>query len=429
MVVEPGSVSVRVRSLQNHDRSVEGIHRGQRAAINLVGIHHDETRRGQEICTPGYLTPSRLLTVQCNLLPSAPPLKDRSRVRVHLGTAELIASVRLLGSDRLERGQQGRLQLFLNEPAVATWRQPFVLRQESPVTTVGGGHVLVPAAQRMRRVSPQQIDLLQELLSEDPLTRAAAALYFHGLQPWKAEDLSRMSGVDNPEHVTRELLEAGVLVAVRLSPTRTLVVHRQLLQEVAERIQQRLGKLHDAEPLRTSFPLASVLRSFDYVGDAELVKHSLKLLQQAKVVHYGERGVGLAARGPKLSQNERKLLQTLIEQYQRDGLAPETVEKYQKRVSKNQASVPQLIQLAAADGHLIELSADLYLHAEVEGDIRQKLQEEMRDGRGCTLSEIREILNTTRKYAIPLCEYYDRIGFTTRDGDLRRLSPTLEDAR
>ena len=423
LVIEPGHVQVRVRGIQNHDRTVESAHRGQRAAINLAGIHHDQTNRGQELCSEGFLHPSRLMTVQCSLLPTAPPLKDRARLRVHLGTAELIATARLLGGDRIEGGQQGFVQLYLNQPAVATWRQPFVIRQESPVTTIGGGHVLVPEANKIRRATEEHSRLLEQLLSDDPLARASAALYFHGVRPWRADDLARMAGVENPTDVSQKLLEDGTLVSLTLSPTRTIVLHQQLLSEIAERLLTKLGKLHDAEPLRTSFGLPALLKSFEYVGDPAIVKYVVKMLQKEKRVNFNERGVGLADRGPKLSQNERKVQQQLIERYKQDGLSPSTVKQYQEKTTKNQASVPQLIQLAAADGQLVEINDELYFHADVEQDIRGKLLDQMADGSGRTLSEIREILNTTRKYAIPLCEYYDRIGFTARDGDLRHLSP------
>ncbi|MGH7134195.1 MAG: selenocysteine-specific translation elongation factor, partial [Pirellulales bacterium] len=103
LVVEPGAVEVRVRGLQSHDRPCEEVHRGQRAAINLAGIHHGEIHRGQELATPGYLAPSRILTADIALAATAPrALKNRTRVRVHLGTAELISSLVLLDGERLE---------------------------------------------------------------------------------------------------------------------------------------------------------------------------------------------------------------------------------------------------------------------------------------------------------------------------------------
>ena len=132
LAIEPGGIEVRVRGLHNHDENVGELHRGQRGAMNLAGIHHDQIARGQEVCTPGFLVPARTLTARLRLLPDAPPLKDRSRVRLHVGTAEILATVSLLGMDRLSAGDSALVQFHLAEPAVTVWNQPFVIRRESP---------------------------------------------------------------------------------------------------------------------------------------------------------------------------------------------------------------------------------------------------------------------------------------------------------
>ena len=132
LVIEPLGRNVRVRGVQNHDRAAESVARGQRAAINLAGVRHDELGRGHELASPGFLRPSKLLSARIHLTPSAPrPLKNRTRVRVHVGTAELMATVVLLDRDLLEQGEQTVAQLFLSAPAVSTWDQPLVLRSES----------------------------------------------------------------------------------------------------------------------------------------------------------------------------------------------------------------------------------------------------------------------------------------------------------
>ena len=169
--------SVRVRGLQNHDRTTTQVHRGQRAAINLAGIHHERIDRGQELATPGHLRPSRLLTARLRAVDSlARPIKNRSRVRVHVGTAEILATVVLLDTDQVAAGQPALCQLFLASAAVTTWNQPFVLRSESPVQTVGGGQVLVPESDRLARHDADVLQKLVDLTSDQPLVRASAAL-------------------------------------------------------------------------------------------------------------------------------------------------------------------------------------------------------------------------------------------------------------
>jgi selenocysteine-specific elongation factor len=423
LVIEPGGIEVRVRGLHNHDRIVEEVHRGQRAAINLAGVHHDEICRGQELASAGHLRPSRLLTVQLGLLESAPaPLKNRARVRVHVGTAELIASVRLLDREQLGKGETAPAQLYLSEPAATVWSQPFVIRRQSPVVTVGGGQVLDPDAEKIRNATDELLQYLVDLSSSDTISRASAALYFAGLRPWTPEDLARTAGVERTDETCQVLRQRGDLKEIRLSPTRTLRIHRRVIDRLCDRIEAVLERLHQQQPLLSTIDRSQLASRFRYLDDEALIGAVLQDMHAAGRIRLAEKRVALVGQGPKLSQNEHKLLAELIERFRQAGLQPPSVKECREQAKKNQESVSQLIALAAAEGDLVEIAADFYLHADVEREARQRLAEELAGSDGMTLSQIREALGTTRKYAVPLCEYFDRIGFTRRQGDLRVLA-------
>src|SRR5262249_23102930 len=164
----PSGQKVRVRSLQNHDTPVEEVHRGQRAAINLAGVPHEEVIRGQELATPGYLRPSRIITVRLHCLAEMKrPLKHRLPVRFHIGGLEVMATRRLLDGDSVEPGQWALAQLFLEEPATATHGQPFVIRDSSATLTLGGGQVLQPAARKVRRRHLEVLERIERLWTGD----------------------------------------------------------------------------------------------------------------------------------------------------------------------------------------------------------------------------------------------------------------------
>src|SRR5205085_5598765 len=135
-----------------------------------------------------------------------------------------------------------------------------------------------------------------------------------------------------------------------------------------------------------------------------------------------QRGIALKGHGPQLSKNEQKLVDDIVARYREAGLNAPSLEEVQAGVTKNQALVPQLVSLAVAEGHLVKIAPSMYLHAEIERGIRATLTEKLHGTPGLTMSQIREILGTTRKYAVPLCEYLDSVGFTKRVGDLRVLS-------
>ncbi len=168
----PRGERVRVRSLQNHDQAVEEVHRGQRAAINLAGVHHEDVVRGQELATPGYLLPSRVLTVRLHCLADMKrPIKHRMPVRFHLGTAEIMGTVALLDCDAIEPGQWGLAQVFLDEPATGAWGQPFVVRESSATQTLGGGQVLQPVARKVRRRHLEMLERIERLWTGDARER------------------------------------------------------------------------------------------------------------------------------------------------------------------------------------------------------------------------------------------------------------------
>ncbi len=423
LVIEPGAHAVRVRGLQNHDRTVEEVHRGQRAAVNLAGIHHAELRRGQELSSPGHLVPSRLITIQAALVPAAlRPLKSRSRVRVHVGTAELLATAVVLDGEELAPGRSAPVQLFLSEPAATVWGQPLVLRSESPVVTIGGGVVLDPQAEKLRKPDAVVLQLLADLQTPDPLRRASAALYFAGLRDWQAADLTRTAGIDQPEPIAELLRRQGDLQEIALSPARKLRLHRLVSQRLAGQIEGALQQMHQRQPLRSMLDRSPLAAAFRHLGQGALLDAILEDLQQAGRIRLSERGVALAGAGPKLSQNERKLLGELIAVFRQAGIQSPSVRECQQGAARSPQSVPSLIALAAADGDLVEIAAGYYLHADVDREIQDRLRTALADGRGLTVSQIREVLNTSRKYAVPYCEYLDRIGFTRREADLRYLA-------
>jgi selenocysteine-specific elongation factor len=275
---------------------------------------------------------------------------------------------------------------------------------------------------RIRRGDESQVGYIAKLESRDEIERAGAAIYLLGLRPWKPTDLVRMAGVENPEKVAAVLADRGEIVACALSPSKSVLVHRQTLDDLAARIEAALGKLHEQYPLVATLDRSRLMSRLEYIGSDAIVEAVLARLAAAKKIQLSDRGVALAGRGPQLSVGEQRLVEEIVARYRQAEFQPPTVAEIQKTTSKNQGVVPQLVKLAASQGQLVEVSPEFYLHTEVEAALRRKLTDEMGPGKGLTVSQIRELLGTSRKYAVPICEYLDRIGFTRRDGDMRFLA-------
>ena len=198
-------------------------------------------------------------------------------------------------------------------------------------------------------------------------------------------------------------------------------LHRLVIRQLCDRIEAALKKLHLQYPLRAMLDRARLISRLRYLNDDGLIDAVLERMHSEGRLKLSDKGVALAGHGPKLSQNEQKLLDQLVEQYRQAGLQPPTVKQCQGQSTRNPDAVAQLIALAADEGRLVEISSEFYLHADVERDMRRALREKLLGSDGMTLSQIREIPDTTRKYAVPYCEHLDRTGFTKRQGDLRVL--------
>ncbi len=420
---QPRGDKVRVRSLQNHDQPVDEVHRGQRAAINLAGVHHEDVVRGQEIGTPRYLVPSRTLTVRLHCLRDARrPIKHRLPVRFHVGTAEVMGAVSLLDCDAIEPGGWGLAQVFLDEPAMAIWGQPFVLRTSSATQTIGGGQVLQPVARKVRRRHLELLERIEKLWSGGPEDRALTVAWFGTFSGFTPADLVRGANVapDEADALVARLRERGALVEVAAG-ARRLLLHADMVKELEERVLQALGRLHEQFPLMTAHDRQKLQSQLDYVGDDALVHGTVERLIQARQVVGDLRRIARADFKPKLSGNLRKLKDKVVAAYRDGRFQPPEPSGFANQAGGNAANLRDLFEVCVADGELVRVTDEVYLHADVEAEMRRLIRERLSGGTGLTVAEIRDLLGTTRKYAVPLCEYLDRVGVTRREGDLRLL--------
>jgi selenocysteine-specific elongation factor len=422
----PRAERVRVRSLHNHDKPVTEVHRGQRAAINLAGIAHEDVIRGQELATPGYLIPSRTLTVRIHALPDVRrPLKHRAEVRLHLGTAEAMATISLLDCDAVKPGDWALAQLFLDEPVTAVWSQPFVLRESSAMHTLGGGQILQPTARKIRRRHVEMLERVEKLWSGTEEDRALTVAWFRGFLGVAVSDLVRGGGFGPVEAATtiESLKQRQRLIEVSIGHGRGRLLHSDLLDELDAKLLDALGEMHREFPLMTTHDRQKVQSHLAYIEDDALVQAAVdRLILQKRVV--GDlRRIARADFKPKLSVNLRKLKDKLVEAYRTAKFTPPDPGSFAGQAGGNAANLGDVFEVCIAEGYLVRIAPDVYLHADVEAEMRKLIGERLASsGKGLTIAEIRDILGTTRKFAVPLCEYLDRVGVTRREGDLRVLN-------
>lgn len=422
--LQPAQIEVRVRGLQTRDTPVQTVSRGQRAAINVSGLRHTEIPRGNELASVGHLRPTTQAAVELFVLPSVErPLKDRTRIKFHIGTAAVPGVIRLSKeAPELSPGQRGMAIVYLSEPIVATWGQPFVIRLESPLLTLGGGRVAFPSPLATNRPTPRDWQYLAQAMSPDPQQRISAAAYLAAFSHWQLSDVIRWTGIPEAAALIDALIVDGTIVRIPLSKERTWLIHGERMSEIRDWIVAQMTKLHQEFPLRLGHIVSEVQSRLHFIPEPELFHRALEGLLVDKVVRKVGNLLALEGFGPKLSRGETQLYFELIEKIRAAGLKVDSPKSLAAEVSKNRDSVPQLLKLAVDSGILVSITDDWIIHHETLEVVKERLRDAFREQPALTVSDIRTRLDVSRKYAVPLCEYLDKVNFTIRDGDFRKLA-------
>jgi selenocysteine-specific elongation factor len=329
--------------------------------------------------------------------------------------------IALLDCDTIEPGGWGLAQVFLEGPVTATWGQPFVVRGSSATFTLGGGQVLQPVAHKIRRRHLEVLERVERLWTGNAAERALMVAWFAGYGGVVAADLVRGagSGPDSAQALFTDLKEQQKVVDVATGSARRLLLHADLLEELQQRVLAALDDLHREFPLMSTHDRQKVQSQLDYVGDEILVQATVDRMMQQKKVVGDARRIARADFKPKLTGSQRKLKERIVAAHAEGRFQPPDPTSFAGQAGGNQQVVNDVLDVCAAEGLLVKIADDLYLHGEAEADMRRLVQEKLTGGTGLTVAEIRDLLGTTRKYAVPLCEYLDRVGLTRRDGDLR----------
>jgi selenocysteine-specific elongation factor len=417
--IYPRGLASKVRGLQVHGRAVSGAEAGQRTAVNLQGVERAAVERGDVLAPPGVLVATVLADATLELLEDAPrPLKARDRVRFHVGTQEVMARVLLAGRPQLEPGEAHYGRFRLEAPIVALPGDRYVIRSYSPIITIGGGSLLDIAPPRFKRKAPAllaHLDLLER-------GTAAEAVEEHlkqaGPGGMRAADLRARApfGADRLREILEGLQKAGAVVAV----DREWYVHREASDRLRAQTLALLEGFHAANPLRGGISREE-LRS--RVGNAQerVFGQLLSALEAEGLVRSERDQVRLASHSIRLSPEQQRVVDGLEAEYRQAGAAPPSPEEALGRLGVKGTEKHELFHLLVADHRLVRVKESLYFHAVALQEIQDKLVAHLRARKEISPGDVKDLLGISRKYAIPLMEYFDGQRITVRQGEKRVL--------
>ena len=417
----PGGVQARVRNLQVHDRDVETAYAGQRVAINLAGVKKADLGRGDVIARPGSVRTSLMLDARLqNLKNSQRTILSGSQVHLYHGSAVRLCKVVLLDRDALQPGESCYAQLRLTEEIAAKRGDRFVIRFYSPLETIGGGVVLDDLPRRHKRGDQAVLEALairESGSGDDQLVQLVAE---HGPSLPTLEKLAAPQNLDREElgRSLEELTSAGKV----LQPLPGRYLAASVFDAIWDSCRGLLEQYHRQNPLHAGMKVAELrqklLKNTDQaVADAILAA----LAREGKIKAVADR-YALADFAVHLTKRQSAIREKLLQTYRKAGLeVPGLDEVIASFPPAEQGDCRQVVESLVSGGGLVMLTPQLCLHSQVYAQVCDKTRDFMVEHQELTLAEFRDLLGTSRKYALAVLEYYDKNKILKKDGDVRRL--------
>jgi len=413
----------RVRGLQQHGQAQARVEAGARVAVNLAGVEAEGVQRGVVLTREGELPEARTLDVELTALPAlGAPLPSRQKLLLHLGTAQAEARVALLDAPALAPGETGLAQLRLAAPLAALVGQRFILRASRSLpgrgATVAGGRVLAVATPRRRRGAAALLAPLQEADAAQQLSWLLTQAGYAGLTQAQLFGRSGLSA----RVLTRTLELLGARgAALRVDRERRLYLARSVLEGLEARALGLLARFHAQAPVAEGLSREELRQRLSGALDPRVFARLLQGLQEAGRVEVVREWVRLPGRGGQLTLDEAGLRERALARYAAAGLAPPTVAELSQALGAPAAPLLALLQGAAGAGTLVRVSEELFFDAGALGQLRERLVALLREKKDISTQEFKEMVGQTRKFVIPLSEYFDREKVTLRVGDKRVL--------
>lgn len=413
--LQPAGLSTRARGLQVHGRKVERASAGTRLAVNVAGIDVSQVARGSVLAQPGWLKPTYLLDAELQLLARVSrPLKHRTRIRLHTGTAEVVGRVAILDRDELLPGDSAPVQYQLESPIAVAHGDLYILRLYSPMELLGGGTILDPYPRRHKRRDERALRKFQALKSGSFEVQVAQVLAEQGLVPTSAEEVASRLALDLTQvrRVLEDLEASEVVFEVG-----DRYLHSGAVEEASRTAERILKEFHQANPLRLGIGREELKSRVAPKCSSKVWTALLDLwISQGRIKVNGNT-VSHASHKVAFSPEQEQTAQAILELYMRSGYNPPSREEVLKAVERQCA--PEVFDALVEHGSLVKIAEGLYLHKNSISAAEERLKL-MLDAQGAiTVAQFRDALGSSRKVVVPLLEYFDSLGVTRRVGDVR----------
>jgi len=424
----PAGKNLRVKKVQVHNKPREKAVIGERVAVNLMNIELDEIKRGDILTAEGYFQPTYMFNGKFRLLASqSKPLRNRSRLRLHLGTAEILCRIINLEKGDFYPGSEYLVQFRLEEKAAPDIGDCFVVREYSPGRTIGGGIVLETHPEKLKYLSDDKLEELEEISDADPLKVLEYYLRENPQRMFTADSIAkeRAMAMSEAEEMLKELLKTNHILQLTNTPS-PAYVHSEEHITVKENLKRFLRQYHSENPMRRGIKKSELKTKMFASADSAYFDALLEHLKQSGEIGLERERIYIAGHTVEFTP-EQTALKEKIEKIYYDAafVTPEFEELVQQLGEKKPEKVREVVTGMVESGILTELGVDvgkaLIFHSQRIEEAKKIVLDTIKEKGEAKFFELREKLNSTRKFTTPILVSFDEQGLTKRIGDVRVL--------
>ncbi|MFH1157115.1 MAG: selenocysteine-specific translation elongation factor [Pseudomonadota bacterium] len=422
IMIFPSKVTSKIRGIQVHNKSVEDVSAGTRTAINFQGLDKEVVNRGDILSTPDTLIPSHMVDAEFHYLKTnAKPMKARTRVRFHYGTSEIMGNLILLDRPELQPGDTACIQIRLESPVCCVKGDRFVTRSYSPVKTIGGGQILDPVPKKHKFNDPVIVNGLNQLIAGEPEQTLPYFIRQGGYEGVTFGELKIMSNIpDKKLDTTLQKLLASRQVVMTDKDRRTYV-HGDIVDRLAGDIVSKLKEYHDVNPLKEGMSKEELKSKFKVLKDSRVFTLVLARLAKEEIIVHEQSSVRLFDHQVALKVDQKDVKERLSTIYRQAGLTPPFFRTVCEDLNVDQKTARDVLQMLIDEKSIIKTKDDLYFDAPTMADLENRLVAFLKQNGEITTPQFKDMIGLSRKFIIPLIEYFDSINLTIRVGDSRQL--------
>ncbi len=424
IMIFPSRITSKVRGIQVHGQSVDTVAAGTRTAINFQGLDKEAVNRGDVLSTPDTLHPSHMVDAELVYLKTNPkPAKARTRIRFHSGTSEILGNLVLLDREELQPGDTACVQIRLESPVCCLKGDRFVLRSYSPIKTIGGGQVLNPMPRKHKLFDKKIIQGLTGLISSSDEETLSFFIGEGGFQGAPFSDLRLMTHISDKklDTVLQKMLANRTIVLA--DKERRIFVHGEMFDLLAVQMEEKLAEYHRNNPLKEGMPKQELKSKFRALRDKDSKLFPLVIARLARdgKIEQEQNTVRLATHEVALEIDQEEVKQKIAAIYKQSGLTPPFFRTICTDLDVDQKNGMDVLHMLIDEKILVKTKDDLYFDAREIEKLEKDLVAFLKDRGEITTPEFKDMTNISRKYVIPLIEYFDSINLTIRVGDTRQL--------